>query len=321
MFQIALLGQLGFTPAEGSRSASLTEWPGLESLLGVEQGLGAALSGQLQAWLAQASPEQLRQWETQLRSGMGLPQAASDLLGGQLPVGADEFFSGLLEAAEGVSTGRRLPLDTAGQVAAAKTDNRLVMPSPLPDSAADPAPESSTRLLTPIAALPSQYALSPVPGQGMAPPLAGSLLHMGVPQTVGAKAWQAAVADRVLWMVQGEQQFARLRLNPPNLGPLEVRLSVNQDQTAVSFITQHAAVREALEAAMPRLREMFEQQSLDLVRAEVAEQGQGGGEHARAADTSPWPSFGEGAGEAPEDGDVSIGPQPVHQVNLVDLFA
>ena len=159
-------------------------------------------------------------------------------------------------------------------------------------------------------------------GGPLSPQLANSLLHMGVPQQVGGKGWGGAIADRVMWMVQGEQQFAKLQLNPPNLGPLEVRISVHQDQTSVSFLAQHAAVREALEAALPRLREMFDQQSLQLVRADVSDPGAQQGGNADRSSAGPslqsdlWSDDADDGG--PEAGQkTTVGTAD----SLVDLFA
>ena len=69
--------------------------------------------------------------------------------------------------------------------------------------------------------------------------------------------WDGAIGDRVMWMVNQRLQGAAIRLNPPELGPIEVRINMQGDQAQVSFSAQHASVREALEAAIPRLRDMF----------------------------------------------------------------
>ena len=86
-------------------------------------------------------------------------------------------------------------------------------------------------------------------------------------------AWSQGVAERVAWMVQGNLQSAELKLNPSNLGPLEIKLSVNDDKASVTFITSHAPVREALDAAMPRLRDMLESQGLTLADVDVSDAG------------------------------------------------
>lgn len=94
---------------------------------------------------------------------------------------------------------------------------------------------------------------------------------LALPQRIGEPVWQQALGERLLWLAGREQQVARLRLNPPHLGPLEVRVVVQQDQASVAFLSQHAAVREALEQAVPRLREMLGQQDLQLVQVDVGE--------------------------------------------------
>jgi flagellar hook-length control protein FliK len=67
-------------------------------------------------------------------------------------------------------------------------------------------------------------------------------------------------------------QEASLKLNPANLGPVEVKLNMHNDQANVLFIAQNAATRDALEQALPRLRESFEENGMQLADADVAEQ-------------------------------------------------
>lgn len=75
---------------------------------------------------------------------------------------------------------------------------------------------------------------------------------------VGSSEWGGALGDKVTWIASQGTQTAELQLNPPNLGPLEVRVTVGADQQAsVLFVSHQPAVREALETAMPRLREML----------------------------------------------------------------
>jgi flagellar hook-length control protein FliK len=78
-----------------------------------------------------------------------------------------------------------------------------------------------------------------------------------VPQQVGASEWGTGLGDKVVWMVGNQTRGAEIHLNPPALGPLEVRVSISDGQANLSFMTHHAAVREAIEAATPRLREML----------------------------------------------------------------
>ncbi|MCW9014745.1 MAG: flagellar hook-length control protein FliK [Gammaproteobacteria bacterium] len=83
--------------------------------------------------------------------------------------------------------------------------------------------------------------------------------------------WSNSIAERISWMINGNFQHAELKLNPAHLGPLEIKLAINDDQASVSFVTAHAPVREALDVAMPRLREMLEQQGLNLADVDVSQ--------------------------------------------------
>lgn len=74
---------------------------------------------------------------------------------------------------------------------------------------------------------------------------------------LGSPGWGNALADKVTWMSSQGNQVAELHLNPPHLGPLEVQLTVSNDQASAVFVSHHPAVRDAIEAAMPRLREML----------------------------------------------------------------
>ena len=84
--------------------------------------------------------------------------------------------------------------------------------------------------------------------------------------------WGQQVSERVHWMVSHNLQQADIRLNPPELGSLEVRIQVQGDQTNVSFTSPHAQVRDALDAALPRLREMLEESGLSLGDVNVSQQ-------------------------------------------------
>ena len=95
-------------------------------------------------------------------------------------------------------------------------------------------------------------------------------------QPVGARGWDQSLGDSVLWMVGRSVQNASLHVTPPRLGPLEIRLSLHQDQASVSFTTHSSAVKEALEVAIPRLREMFSDSNLQLVNVDVGQRDAGG---------------------------------------------
>jgi flagellar hook-length control protein FliK len=83
--------------------------------------------------------------------------------------------------------------------------------------------------------------------------------------------WDQALSERVMWVVNQKFQGVELKLNPAHLGPIEVRVQMQNDQAQVSFVAQHGPVREALEAALPRLREMFSANGFNLVDVNVSQ--------------------------------------------------
>ena len=84
--------------------------------------------------------------------------------------------------------------------------------------------------------------------------------------------WQNEFSERIVWMHNKSLQAAELRLNPQNLGPISIRIDVSQDQATIGFTAQHASVREAIEAAIPRLREMLTGQQINLAEVNVSQQ-------------------------------------------------
>ncbi|HJV76009.1 MAG TPA: flagellar hook-length control protein FliK [Noviherbaspirillum sp.] len=87
---------------------------------------------------------------------------------------------------------------------------------------------------------------------------------------VGTPGWDQALGQKVVWMVGGEHQSASLTLNPPDLGPLQIELKVANSQATANFTAAQPEVRQALEAAMPKLREMLGEAGIQLGQANVS---------------------------------------------------
>jgi len=100
-----------------------------------------------------------------------------------------------------------------------------------------------------------------------------------IPARVGTTGWDNQVGQKIVWMVAGGEQSASLTLNPPDLGPMQVVLNVSGDQASVAFSANQMEVRQALENALPRLREMMGESGIALGNATVS----GGGADQRQA--------------------------------------
>lgn len=102
---------------------------------------------------------------------------------------------------------------------------------------------------------------------------ASSIPQFSLPGSIHHPAWQNALAERVVMLTHQGIHQAELKLHPAELGSVSVRLENLQDgaqsQTQLQFAALNADTREALEAALPRLREMFNQQGMNLVRADI----------------------------------------------------
>jgi flagellar hook-length control protein FliK len=104
-------------------------------------------------------------------------------------------------------------------------------------------------------------------------PKAGAV-QLQLPLNIHNPQWFGAMADRVSWLASQSIQAAEIHLDPPELGPLQVRIAVNHDQASVNFVSHHAAVRDALDSQLVRLRELFSNEGLSLVDVNVSDRHQ-----------------------------------------------
>jgi flagellar hook-length control protein FliK len=135
-----------------------------------------------------------------------------------------------------------------------------------PSSASLEITQSSVRdialvTVSPLAIPHTEVTPSPVP-----------LVTLEMPLELNQGGWGITLGQQLLWLVQHHTQRAKLKLNPPHLGPLEVHLSLEQQQSNVTFFSHDAMVREALESALPKLREMLDSQGIALHQANVSDQ-------------------------------------------------
>lgn len=109
--------------------------------------------------------------------------------------------------------------------------------------------------------------------------------------------WNKDLGERIVWMNNRAIPAAEIRLNPQHLGPISVRVDVADDQATVVFTAQHAAVREVLEASIPKLREMMSAQQINLVDVNVY---QGG--HSSDSGRSQAQNFAQGFADSQRQG-------------------
>lgn len=182
-------------------------------------------------------------------------------------------------------------------------------------SQSQPRAESGSQTAAPVtAAAPATGEAARLADTPRAAPAAQATL----PQPLGKQGWDQDLGSRLVWMSKQHLDSAQLRLNPAHLGPLEVRLSIQHDQTAnVAFLSNHAPVREAVEAALPRLREMLAESGVNLTDVNVSSHSRGQDRQQAEGDGSPWLAQGEHETDATLVDEVSR----TMALGLVDYFA
>jgi len=131
--------------------------------------------------------------------------------------------------------------------------------------------------------------------------------------------WSEQIAKRIGIMSNENVQSARIQLDPPELGALEVKIKIQNDHMTVAFTSGNQQVREALEAQSPRLREMMEAQGLNLNDVNVSDQSNqqaaGGQEQGEFGAQGPLSAMDS---ESENEESVSV---EVQSDSLVDYFA
>lgn len=142
------------------------------------------------------------------------------------------------------------------------------------------------------------------------------VVQAAVPVPVGQPQWSQAVGEKVLWLAAQNVSSAEIHMSPENLGPVQVKVSLNQEQATVNFTSHHPAVREALDQSLGRLREMFSEQGLNLVNVDVSDKSfsrqQGDGQ----------PQKGQaGNNDLNAEEEVQVSASAIVQQRLVDHYA
>jgi len=82
-------------------------------------------------------------------------------------------------------------------------------------------------------------------------------------------AWSQQFGEKIVWLTRNEQQSAQININPPELGPVQITLNLNGDQAKMVFASPHAEVRQAIENALPQLKEMLSAAGISLGQTNV----------------------------------------------------
>ena len=161
--------------------------------------------------------------------------------------------------------------------------------APISESAANPLPvpasesEPAAKFAALIDKMPAEDAAR-VREPGQLPPPATAVATgvqgareaappaIPIPTPLHSPDWSKDFAQTVTWVATRRYQSADLTLSPPALGNIEISLKLDSDKSTATavFVSSSAEVRETIETALPKLREMLASAGIELGQANVS---------------------------------------------------
>jgi flagellar hook-length control protein FliK len=152
-------------------------------------------------------------------------------------------------------------------------------------------------------AVPSPITSSPL--------LSQSLTLLGQPSQ-----WAEPLAQRLAGLATQGANTAEIRLHPPSLGQLDVRITLANDQATLFVASANPEVREALQQALPRLDDLLSGLGIELAESEIAER-QADGFQAEGGDNQPDSEPNSGG----EPGEQSSEQPGSNRLGMLDTWA
>jgi flagellar hook-length control protein FliK len=145
---------------------------------------------------------------------------------------------------------------------------------------------------------------------------AGNSTHsLAMDAPVGSSGFAKELGQQITWLSGQDVKQAQIRLNPQDLGPLDVKVSVEHGRVDVSFVTQHPDATAAVQQGLDQLNQMLGGQGLSLGHATV-------GQHAQQQFGGQAGQQGQASGNASDEvADTPVAAAARVAVGLVDAFA
>lgn len=152
-------------------------------------------------------------------------------------------------------------------------------------------------------------------------PVAANAPRIDAP--LGSARWREDLAGHITMLVRNATSEAEIRVTPPELGPLQARISVDNGIAYVTLSAPAPETRDALEAALGTLRERLAESGLALGEASVS------GDRAprfddRAQRDAPGGERSTRGADAAHSSDARLPAEAVRRLRLhglVDLYA
>lgn len=121
--------------------------------------------------------------------------------------------------------------------------------------------------LFPDAGLTAQQSSAIIPVNSSAPAVLTQSFQMET--QLNAPGWTDELGDQIQWITKQNLQSVAMKLNPAHLGSIEVKIQMQNDQATIQFSAMNSTVKEALEMAIPKLREMMDANGIQLANVEI----------------------------------------------------
>ncbi|WP_100639770.1 flagellar hook-length control protein FliK [Marinobacter salexigens] len=233
-----------------------------------------------------------------------------------------ELFAGLAEG----KPGQLAPGSNGSPVAGLQLPDALVPVRAEKAVAMDPASLLTGARLESAMELVSQQNASNTAGKLAAEvqaPLRSYATSVDVP--VNHAEWGDKLAGKLSWLTAKNLSVAEIHLTPPDMGPMEVRVRVQNDQANITVHAANPVVREQLELHSHRLRDMLGEQGLSLAQFDVSDNsrnssGEQGADEGGAEGASPGPGSALSGLDGGDEG-VQSGSLDLSWNGAIDVFA
>lgn len=126
--------------------------------------------------------------------------------------------------------------------------------------------------------------------------------------------------QRVGLMLNLNNKEAEIRLDPPELGAMQIRIKSDAEQAQVNIVVQNQQAKELLEQSLPRLREMLAEQGIELGDSQISHQ-QGGNTESESQTAGGNTSGQQTLGDESGGSDNSQSPQKRNTDSAIDYYA
>ncbi|QSP94402.1 flagellar hook-length control protein FliK [Marinobacter salinisoli] len=214
------------------------------------------------------------------------------------------------------SYGQGAPGVTAGLQLADVATTDVARPTDAANLAASPRLSATFELASQLSSNPATRLTAET-----AVPLRSYATSIDLP--VGHAEWGDKLVGKLSWLTARSMSVAEIHLTPPDMGPMEVKVRVQNEQANIAVHAANPVVRDQLELHSHRLRDMLAEQGLNLTKFDVSDspQQQAG---QQGAGTDADGGAGDSGGELAAvegDEDMAAGALDLSWNGEIDVFA